>query len=81
MSLSIRYWLAERHIDLAQLGHQSAHTAGIAFRIAQDMEVKSLNAFSISALADVLELPLKAAWQVARPISQVTVGLLRILSR
>ncbi len=81
MSLSIRHWLAERHIELAQLRHHSAQIAGIAFRIAQDMEVKSLNAFAISALTDVLELPLKAAWQVAPAISQLSVGLLRILSR
>jgi len=81
MSLSIRHWLVERNIELAQLGHPSAQIAGIAFRIAQDMEVKSLNPFSISALTDVLELPLKAAWQVAEPISQLSVGLLRILSR
>ncbi len=81
MSLSIRYWLAERHIELAQLGHPSAPIAGIAFRIAQDMEVKSLSPFSISALTDVLELPLKAAWQAAEPISKLSVGLLRILSR
>ncbi len=81
MSLSIRHWLAERHIELAQLGHPNAQVAGIAFRIAQDMEVKSLNCFSIGALTDVLELPLKAAWEAAPAISHVCVGLLRILSR
>ena len=81
MSLSIRHWLAERHIELAQLGHPSTQIAGIAFRIAQDMEVKSLNPFSISALTDVLELPLKAACLAAPAISQLSVGLLRILSR
>ncbi len=81
MSLSIRHWLAERHIELAQLGHHSAQIGGIAFRIAQDMEVKSLTPFSISSLTDVLELPLKAAWQAAPAISQLSVGLLRILSR
>ncbi len=81
MSLSIRHWLAERHIELVQLGHPSAQIAGIAFRLAQDMEVKSLSPFAISALTDVLELPLKAAWQAAEPISKLSVGLLRILSR
>lgn len=80
MSLSIRHWLAERNIKLAQLG-SSAQVAGIAFRLAQDMEVKSLNAFAISALTDVLELPLSAARLAAPAISQLTVGLLRILSR
>ncbi len=100
MILSIRHWLAERHIELAQLGHHSndappyttpqmnkggqlssAQVAGIAFRIAQDMEVKSLNPFAISALTDVLELPITAAWKAAPAISQLIVGLLRILSR
>jgi hypothetical protein len=81
MSLSIRHWLVERHIELARAGHPSAQIAGIAFRIAQDMEVKSLNAFAISALTDVLELPLKAAREVAPGISHLSVGLLRILSR
>lgn len=81
MILSIRHWLAERHIELAQLRTDSAQIAGIAFRIAQDMEVKSLNPFAISALTDVLELPLNTAWEAALCISQLTVGLLRILSR
>ncbi|MGB5963544.1 MAG: pentapeptide repeat-containing protein [Coleofasciculaceae cyanobacterium] len=80
MSLSIRHWLAERNIKLAQLG-SSAQIAGIAFRLAQDMEGKSLNAFAISALTDVLELPLSAARLAAPAISQLTMGLLRILSR
>ncbi|HBB32466.1 MAG TPA: hypothetical protein DDZ80_21270 [Cyanobacteria bacterium UBA8803] len=81
MSLSIRHWLAERHIEIAQLGHPNAQIAGIAFRIAQDMEVKSLTPFSISSLTEVLELPFVAAGQVAPALSQLTVGLLRILSR
>jgi Pentapeptide repeats (8 copies)/NACHT domain len=80
MSLSIRNWLAERNIKLAQLG-SSAQIAGIAFRLAQDMEVKSLNAFALSALTDVLELPLITARTAAPAISQLTIGLLRILSR
>jgi uncharacterized protein YjbI with pentapeptide repeats len=45
------------------------------------MEVKSLNSFAISALTDVLELPLKAAWQLTPALSQLSVALLRILSR
>ncbi|HEY9605821.1 MAG TPA: hypothetical protein V6C85_29720, partial [Allocoleopsis sp.] len=81
MSLSIRQWLADRHMELTQLGHSSAQMAGIAFRIVQDMEVKSLNAFAISVLTDVLELPMAAAWTVAPVLSQLSVGLLRILSR
>jgi hypothetical protein len=81
MSLSLRHWLAERHIDISQLGHTSAEIAGVAFRLAQDMEVKSLTPFSISALTDVLELPMKAAWQLAPVISQLSMALLRLLSR
>ncbi|MGB7441556.1 MAG: pentapeptide repeat-containing protein [Coleofasciculaceae cyanobacterium] len=81
MSLSIRHWLAERHINLNQLSSPSTQTAGMAFRIAQDMEVKSLSPFALSPLTDVLELPLKAACLVAAPISRLSVGLLRILSR
>ncbi|HAG83728.1 MAG TPA: hypothetical protein DCL61_21910 [Cyanobacteria bacterium UBA12227] len=81
MSLSIRHWLAERHIQLAQLGHPNAQISGIAFRIAQDMESKSLDPFAISVVTEVLELPFNAAWQVTPAISQLTVGLLRILSR
>ncbi|NEO97248.1 MAG: hypothetical protein F6K58_00720 [Symploca sp. SIO2E9] len=81
MTLNLRNWLLERHIELSQLGVSGNQLAGIAFRIAQDMEVKSLTPFNISALTDVLELPFQAARQVANPISQVSVGLLRILSR
>ena len=81
MSLSIRHWLAERHIELALLAHSRSQIAGIAFRLAQDMEVKSLTPFSISTLTDVLELPLSAASLAIPAISQLTVGLVRILSR
>jgi hypothetical protein len=81
MSLNLRHWLAERQIELAQLGHSHVQVAGVAFRIVQDMEVKSLTPFDISPLAEVLELPLTAAWQAAEPLSLLSVGLLRLLSR
>ena len=81
MSLSIRHWLIERHIEISQLGVNSAQVSGIAFRIAQEMELLSIGPFAISSLTEVLELPLQIAWQVAPAISQLTVGLLRILSR
>ncbi|MEP0803075.1 NACHT domain-containing protein [Funiculus sociatus] len=81
MSLSIRHWLAERQIELATLRHPGTQIAGIAFRIAQDMEVKSLTPFDISALAEVLELPLRTASLVAGVVSQLSVGLLHILSQ
>ncbi|NES83910.1 MAG: pentapeptide repeat-containing protein [Moorea sp. SIO2B7] len=45
------------------------------------MEIKSLTPFDICSLADVLELPLTDAIVVAQPIAQLTIGLLRILSR
>ncbi|MBD1899740.1 pentapeptide repeat-containing protein [Trichocoleus sp. DQ-A3] len=81
MSLSIRHWLAERNIELATLRHPGTQIAGIAFRIVRDMELKSLTPFDISVLAEVLELPLRAAWEVAGVASQLCVGLLRILSQ
>lgn len=88
MSLSIRQWLAERQIELAQLERQAAplppqdaRLAGVAFRIAQDMASKSLTPLDISALAEVLELPLGAAWKWAEPMSTLSVWLLHVLSR
>lgn len=87
MSLNIRHWLAERQIELAvlarQAGRQLPHAlvASVAFRIVRDMEVKSLTPFDISALAEVLELPLGAASLAIEPIAQLSVWLLRILSR
>ncbi|NES19046.1 MAG: hypothetical protein F6K41_08970 [Symploca sp. SIO3E6] len=81
MSLSIRHWLIERHIEISQLGVNSAQVSGIAFRIAQEMELLSIGPFAISSITEVLELPLQVAWRVAPGISQLTVGLLRILSR
>ncbi|MGD2182906.1 pentapeptide repeat-containing protein [Lusitaniella coriacea] len=81
MSLSIRQWLAERQIDLNSLLTPGAEVSGVAFRIIQDMEVKSLSPFDICSIADVLELPLRASVRVAQPIAQLTIGLLRLLSR
>ncbi|MEC4984309.1 MAG: pentapeptide repeat-containing protein [Oscillatoria sp. PMC 1068.18] len=81
MSLSIREWLEDRHIKLTQLEHLGSEVFGVAFRLAQDMELKSLTPFDICSLADVLELPLYASWRVAQPIANLTIGLLRLLSR
>ncbi len=81
MSLSIWQWLAERQIDLEQLSSFGAEVSGVAFRITQDMEVKSLTPLDICAVADVLELPLNASLRAIAPISQLTIGLLRLLSR
>jgi len=81
MSLSIRHWLAERQIDLRQLGGSIPQVAGVAFRIVQEIEAKSLTPFDVSPITEILELPLEAAQKLALPISQVTVGVLRALSR
>ncbi|MFB2972087.1 NACHT domain-containing NTPase [Aerosakkonema sp. BLCC-F183] len=81
MSLSIRQWLTEHNIIIAQLQIAGAQTAGVAFRIVRDMEVKSLTPFDISPLAELLELPLDVLWQYIQPVSHLSVELLRILSR
>lgn len=81
MSLSIRHWLAERQIDLRQLSSSIPQVAGVAFRIVQEMELKSLTPFDVSPIAEILELPLEAAEKLALPISQLSAGILRALSR
>jgi hypothetical protein len=81
MSFSIRYWLSEHNIELSQLQTPEAQSAGIAFRMVQDMEVKSLTPFDISPLTELLEQPLTIVWQQIEPISQLSVQLLRIWSR
>ena len=81
MSLKIKQWLAERHIKLAQLGHPGAEVSSIAFRMVQDMSVKSLTPFDLCSLTDVLELPLIPAWQIAKPVAQLTQSILRLLNR
>ncbi|MEH2325648.1 MAG: hypothetical protein V7K32_19220 [Nostoc sp.] len=64
MNLSIRHWLAERDIAINQIrGFLAGQLAGIAYRIVQDMEVKSLMPFDICTLVEVLELPLAIVWQ------------------
>ncbi|MGK7929687.1 MAG: hypothetical protein AB4290_31335, partial [Spirulina sp.] len=58
MTLSLRQWLADRQIPLNSLLSSGVSVAAVAFRIARDMEVKSLTPFALCSLADVLELPL-----------------------
>lgn len=67
--------------NFTQLGYPNGQIAGIAFRIAQEMEVKSLTPFDISSIAEVLELPLVVGLPLIPLLSRLTVGLLRILSR
>lgn len=81
MSLSIRQWLAEYNIKLNQLKTPGAQTVGIAFRLVQDMQVKSLTTFDICPFAEILELPWGVVWQEMQPIADLTVELLRVWSR
>ncbi|MCC5608066.1 pentapeptide repeat-containing protein [Nostoc sp. CHAB 5834] len=82
MNLSIRHWLAERYIAINQIkGFSVGQLAGIAYRIVQDMEVKSLMPFDICTLVEVLELPLGVVWEEISVISQLTENLLRSLSQ
>ncbi|MEH2044028.1 pentapeptide repeat-containing protein [Nostoc sp.] len=82
MNLSIRHWLAERHIAINQIrGFSGGQLAGIAYRIVQDMELKSLIPFDICTLVEVLELPLSIVWEEISVISQLTEKLLRSLSQ
>ncbi|MEH2249561.1 pentapeptide repeat-containing protein [Nostoc sp.] len=82
MNLNIRHWLAERYIAINQISTFSrGQLAGIAYRIVQDMEVKSLMPFDICTLVEVLELPLGIVWEEIRVISHLTENLLRSLSQ
>lgn len=82
MNLNIRHWLAERHIEINQTsGFSSGQLAGIAYRIAQDMEVKSLMPLDICTLAEVLELPLSVVGEEIPLIASLTESLLRSLSQ
>jgi Pentapeptide repeats (8 copies)/NACHT domain len=82
MSLRIRHWLAENNIDIALFRKfSSGQTAGLAFRIVQDMEVKSLGVFDICTLAEVLELPIGNIGQDIPVLAQITQNLVSVLSQ
>ncbi|QSJ16043.1 pentapeptide repeat-containing protein [Nostoc sp. UHCC 0702] len=82
MNLNIRHWLAERHIQIKQIREfSSGQLAGIAYRIVQDMEVKSLMPFDICTLVEVLELSSGAVWQEISVIAVLSEHLLRSLSQ
>ncbi|AFZ26409.1 putative low-complexity protein [Cylindrospermum stagnale PCC 7417] len=82
MNLSIRNWLVERYITINQIKEFSAgQMAGVAYRIVQDMEVKSLVPFDICTLVEVLELPLDIVWEEITTIALLTESLLRSLSQ
>ncbi len=81
MNLHIRHWLAENSIEIHRLSELSVgQMAGVAYRIVQDMEVKSLMPFDICTLTEVLELPLATVWQEITVIAHLTEHLLRSLS-
>ncbi|WP_138503909.1 pentapeptide repeat-containing protein [Nostoc sp. PA-18-2419] len=82
MNLSIRQWLAERYIAINQIrGFSAGQLAGIAYRIVQDMEVKSLMPFDICTLVEILELPLGIVYDEISVICELTASLLRSLSQ
>lgn len=82
MNFSIRHWLAERHIEMNQIRRFSdGQLAGIAYRIVDDMEVKSLMPFDICTLTEVLEQPLGAVRDDIAVIAQLTESILRHLSQ
>ncbi len=82
MNFNIRHWLAERHIEINSIREfSSGQLAGIAYRIVQDMEVKSLMPFDICTLAEVLELPLSAVGEEITIIALLSENLLRSLSQ
>ena len=81
MSLSIREWLREHKIEQDCLKTPNRQIAGVAFRIVQDMAFKSLTPFDVSAIAEVLELPLIAARDRVGYIARLTVAILRAFSQ
>jgi hypothetical protein len=82
MNLSIRHWLAEYYLEIPEIaGLSPGQIAVIAFRIVQDMEVKSLMPLDICTLAEVLELPLDTVWQEISVIAQLTASLARAITQ
>ncbi|BAY36798.1 pentapeptide repeat protein [Nostoc sp. NIES-2111] len=82
MNLSIRHWLTERQIDINHIKTcTSGQLAGIAYRLVQDMEFKSLMPLDICTLAEVLQLPLSMVEQEIAVLASLTENLLRSLSQ
>lgn len=82
MTLSIRQTLAEHYIEIPQIREFSpGEIAGLAFRIVQDMEVKSLMPFDICTLAEILELPLGSICQEISVFAHITQSLVSALSK
>lgn len=82
MNLSLRHWLAERQVTISNIPNLAVgQLAGIADRIVQDMEAKSLIPLDICTLAEVLALPLDTVAQEITVIALLTESLLRSLSQ
>ncbi|MBD2500381.1 pentapeptide repeat-containing protein [Anabaena azotica] len=82
MNLSIRHWLTERQIEINHIKtFTSGQLAGIAYRIVQDMEFKSLMPLDICTLAEVLQLTLDTVEQEISLLALITENLLCSLSQ
>jgi hypothetical protein len=82
MDLSIRSWLINRYVTISQIKEFSpGQIAGIAYRIAQDMEAKGLMPFEVCTLAEVLEISLGSVWTEISILTRLTESLLRSLSQ
>jgi uncharacterized protein YjbI with pentapeptide repeats len=77
MNLSIRQWLAGKFItNTYRESLKPSIVSGIALRIINEIDDKSLTCFDICSLAEVLELPINLAWQEIPIIIQLTQSLL-----
>jgi hypothetical protein len=82
MSLSLRHWLAEHELNVPRVGEfSSGQIAGLAFRIVQDMELKSLSIFDICPLVEVLEMPIGAVVLEIAVFAQLTQNLVTAFSQ
>ncbi|GAA6623644.1 pentapeptide repeat-containing protein [Scytonema sp. NUACC26] len=82
MSLSLRHWLTEHNLDIPHISQfSSGQIAGLAFRIVQDMELKSLSIFDICPLVEVLEMPLGAVVLEISVFAQLTQNLVTAFSQ
>ncbi|KYC39734.1 hypothetical protein WA1_30880 [Scytonema hofmannii PCC 7110] len=82
MSLSFRHWLAEHDIEIPHISQfSSGQIVGLAFRIVQDMELKSLSIFDICPLVEVLEMPLGAVLLEISVFAQLTQNLVTVFSQ
>ncbi|PAX51298.1 pentapeptide repeat-containing protein [Brunnivagina elsteri] len=82
MYLSIRHWLATKFTkNHYRETLRPDIIGGISLRIINEIDVKSLSIFDICTFAEILELPLSAAWQEISGIAQLTQGLLSSFSQ